>query len=212
MILRSLAGRYVGAAADVGADGEEGGVEAGHLTEQVADTMPELELDPERQDPADLRVQDFTREPVGGDPVAHHPARAPLGVADRDRVAGAPQVVRGRQAGRAGADDQHPLARLGGGGLERPAAADRLIAEEPLDPMDPNGGVELRAVARGLAGVVTDPAHDRGQGVVVYERSPRYFVVTVLRFVEPGLNVLPGRAGVVAGRHAIDVRGALVAP
>ena len=42
----------------------------------------------------------------------------------------------------------------------------RLVAEEPLDRVDADGTVELRAVAGCLTGVVADPAHDRGQRVV----------------------------------------------
>ncbi len=49
------------------------------------------------------------RQAVGGDAVAHHPAGLGARVADLDLVPQARQVVGGRQAARAGADDQHAL-------------------------------------------------------------------------------------------------------
>ena len=125
------------------------------------------------------------------------------------------QVVGGGEPRGPGADDQHPLAaRRRRGRLEAPALADRLVAEEALDRVDPDRLVELAAVAGGLAGVVTDPPHDRRERVVLGQLAPGALVaaVALLGLVQPGLHVLAGRAGVVAGRHPVDVDGAFVAP
>ena len=74
---RGLAGGDVGALGEVGADGEEGGVEAAlaHALERVLAAALELELDAHREDPLDLGVEHLARQPVGGDAEAHHAAR-----------------------------------------------------------------------------------------------------------------------------------------
>ena len=123
------------------------------------------------------------------------------------------QVVGGGEPGRPGADDEHALARSAAAstGTVQPCRM-RLVAEEPLDGVDADGLVELAAVARGLAGVVADPADDRGERVVGHDLAPRRFVAPLLRVVEPPLDVLPGRAGVVARRQQVDVDRPLGAP
>ena len=132
------------------------------------------------------------------------PAIGP-GLEDRDSMPAAREVVGGGQAGGSRADDQHALTgRLALDG-ELPALPDRLIAEEALDAVDAHGLVEFAAVAGGLAGVVADAAHDGGQRVVLDELAPRRLVVAGLGVVEPLLDVLARRAGVVARRQAVDV-------
>ena len=109
---RGLAGRDVGVPADVGADREEGRVEAalGHRFLDVRDLLVQLELDAHRQDPVDLGVEHVARQPVGRDAEAHHAAGHRTGLEDRHLVAEAAQVIRGREPGGPSADDQHPLA------------------------------------------------------------------------------------------------------
>ena len=69
-------------------------------------------------------------------------------------------------------------ARLGAATSTRPALLDRLVAEEPLDRVDPDRLVELAAVAGGLAGVVADPPHDRRERVVLHDLPPRALVAS----------------------------------
>ena len=162
----------------------------------------------------DLGVEHVARQPVVGDAEAHHAAGQRAGLADRHRVAEAGQVVGGGEPGRAGADHQHPLARRLGVDVELPAPADRLVAEEALDRVDADRLVELGPVAGGLARVVADPPHDRRERVVLDQLAPGALVagLPLLGLVQPGLDVLAGRAGVVAGRQPVDVDGALGAP
>ena len=119
-----------------------------------------------------------------------------------------PQVVRARQARRAGADDEHALAG-GRPGRDRPALLVGEIAEKPVERMDRDGRIEELPVAGAFARVITRAAVRAGQRVLLHVLPPRPLVVAGLRQGEPGLDVLPGRTGVVAGRKMIDVDGAL---
>ena len=123
-------------------------------------------------------------------------------------------MVGGGEARRAGADDEHALPARRRLDLDAPALLDREVTEKALDLVDPDGFVERCTIAGGLAGVVTDPSHDRGERVLLHDLPPRPLVAVaaLLRLVEPGLDVLAGGAGAVAGRHAVDVDGALGAP
>ena len=132
----------------------------------------ELERDPEVEDPLDLGVEDVARQPVLRDPEAHHAAGPRAGVVDRHVVAETGEVVRGGEPGRAGADDEHALAGRRRGDLDLPALRDRLVAEEPLDRVDPDRLVELGAVADALARVVADPAHHGRERVVLHDLAP----------------------------------------
>jgi hypothetical protein len=115
-------------------------------------------------------------------------------------VAEAREVVRGGQAGRAGADDEHAPAARGRRRIGPPALLDREIAEEALDAVDADRLVERPAVALRLARVVADPAHDRREGVVLHDPPPGALVAgaALLGLVEPALDVLAGRAAAVA--------------
>src|SRR4029450_10282368 len=120
-----------------------------------------------------------------------------------DRVPEPPQVVCRGQPRRSRADDQHALAALGCRPWECPALLDRLVAEEALHRVDGDGLVELAAVARALARVVADAAHDRGQRVVDDQRFPRAAVVARFRVIEPALDVFARRSTVIAPREPI---------
>ena len=95
------------------------------------------------------------------------------------------------------------LAALGVGDAESALEA----APARSDEHDPEADrfVQLRAVAGALAGVVADPAHHRGHRIVGRQQAPGRFVVAGLGVVEPALDVLARRAGVVAGRQAVHV-------
>ena len=122
------------------------------------------------------------------------------------------QVVGGRQSRRSGADDQQPPA--GGCGRRRqlPALLDRLVAEKALDSIDADRTVQLGPVTGSLTRVVTDPPHDCREGVVAHQPPPRGLIAAILSGVEPPLDLLPGRAGVVARWQPVDVDGTLAAP
>ncbi len=204
---RGLAGGDVRALGDVRADGEERGVEAArlHRLQDVRDLAVQRQLDAQVEDALHLGVEHVARQPVLRDAEAHHAAGERAGFDDRHAVAEAAQVIGGREPRRAGADDQHALAGFARRRRELPAALDRLVAEEALDRIDADRLVELAAVARALARVVADAPHDGGQRIVRGQRAPGGLVVAALGVVEPALDVLAGRAGVVAGRQPVEI-------
>ena len=159
-----------------------------------------------------LGVDDVARQAVLGNAEAHHAAGQRAGLAQRHRVAGAAQVIGGGKARRACADHQHPLAGFGLGRREAPALLDGEVAEEALDGIDADGGVELAAVAGAFAGVIADAAHDGGQRVVDGQRPPGRLVVAALGVEQPALDVFARRAGGIAGRQAVDIDRAHGAP
>ncbi len=124
--VRGLAGRDVGAFADVRADRQEGGVEAAvaHRVEDVRDLAVRARASTPRSRIRCISASSTSRGrrylgmPKRIMPPAHRP-----GVADRHRVPAARQVVGGRQPRRAGADDQHALAARLGSAVELPALA-----------------------------------------------------------------------------------------
>jgi hypothetical protein len=165
----------------------------------------------QRHDPRHLAVEDVARHPVGGDPIAHHPARLGAGVADLDLVAEPSQVVGGRQATRSGPDHQHPLSAARRRRIALPSSLEREVAEEPLDGVHGDRAVEVGAVTHAFARVVTDTPMDRGQRVVGDQLTPRQLVITGLGVRQPGLDVLTSRAARVTRRQQIHVDGAPVA-
>ena len=200
--VRGLAGWDVGPPADVGADGEERGVEAAglHLVRDVAYRPVQLERHAHIEDARNLGVKHVPGEPVLRDAIAHHPAGRAARVEDGDLMPQHREVVGGRQPGGAGSDDQDLLAGRRGIGLDGPALLDGLVPEEPLHRVDADGGVELGPVADRLARVVADPSHDRREGVVQHDLVPGAVVpvAALLALVQPLLDVLACRAGVVA--------------
>ena len=80
------------------------------VSRMFVDLAVQLERHAHVEDPLDLGVEHVARQPVLGDPEAHHPARHRAGLVDRHVVAEAAQVVGGGEPGGPGADDEHPLA------------------------------------------------------------------------------------------------------
>ena len=78
--------------------------------------------------------------------------------------------------------------------------------------MDIHCLVELGPVAGILAGVIAGAPHDRRQRVIGDEGFPGSTVIALLGVVEPALDILAGRAGVIARWQAIGVNRALAAP
>ena len=121
------------------------------------------------------------------------------------------QVVGGRQPAGSGADDQHPLAGRRRRWRELPAVLAGGVAEKPLDRVDRHRGVQIDAVAVRLARVVADPAVDRGKRIVRDQQPPCLLVLADAGVAEPALDVLAGRACVVARRQQVDVNGTTLA-
>jgi hypothetical protein len=98
----------------VRADGEERGVVTAflHRSCHIGDLGVELDGDAHLDDARHLGVEDVARQPVLRNAEAHHPAQARPGVHHRDGMPLAAQLVGGRHARRAGADDQHVPPRL----------------------------------------------------------------------------------------------------
>jgi len=208
-----IAGRDVHPLGQVRADRYEHRVESalGPLGGQVRYPVPLGEPNPERGDPVQLRIQHVAGQPVGGDAVAHHSTWALTGIPHLDLVPEPGEMVGGRQAARARADDQRPPPGAGRRVAERPAAVPGEIAQEPLHRVDGDRAVQAGPVADALAGVVADPPVDRGQRVVGDKLPPGLLVPAGLRMRQPRLDVLPGRAPGVARGQQIDVDGALLA-
>src|SRR5581483_707730 len=122
----------------MGTDGHEDRVEASipALGFEVRDPVATGDLYAQRVHPVDLTVEDVARQPVGRDPVAHHPAGFIAGIADLHLVPEPRQVAGSREAAWTGAYHQHPPSRPAGRSLQSPAALERQIAEKPLDGVD----------------------------------------------------------------------------
>jgi len=199
----------VDALRQMGADRDEHGVERSlaPLGLEVLDPVAAHDAHAKAAEALDLRVEHVAWQPVGGDAVAHHPARLRAGVADLDLVPPAGEVVGGGQSARTGTDDEHPPARGRRRPGQRPATLQREVAEEALERVDRHRLVELRPVAGVFAGVVADAPLDRGERVVGHEELPGLLVTARLDRGEPRLDVLAGRARRVAGGQEVDVDG-----
>ena len=93
-------------------------------------------LTPNRSMRAISAHQVGARQPVGGNAEMQHAAGDRAGLVDFDLMAEPGQMVRGGQAARPGADDQHALAGRRGGGGDRPGLGAGEVAEEALDRVD----------------------------------------------------------------------------
>ena len=80
-----------------------------------------------------------------------------------------------------------------------------VVAEEALHAADADRLVVRGPVAGRLARVVADPAGDRRHRVVLHDREVAVEVALVLDVVQVLLDLLAGRAGVVARRRLVPV-------
>ena len=197
----------------MGADRDEHGVKStlAALGLEVLDPMVTGEAHPERRDPIDLGAHHAARQPVGRDPVAHHPARLGARVPNLDLVSQTRQVVGGGQPGRPRADHQHSPAPAHRRGIERPSLLQRQIAEETLDAVNRHRAIEIGTVAYALTWVVTDPAVDRRERVLSRQEPPCLLVLPNLDVGHPALDVLARRAAGVTRGQQIDVHRSLAA-
>ena len=68
-----------------------------------------------------------------------------------------------------------------------------------------NCAVQLLAIAVIFARVVADPPVYSGHGIVADKRLPSVAMLSSLNQGKPRLNVLAGRAGMIAGRQEIGI-------
>ena len=139
-----------------------------------------------------------------------HPARLRGGLVDFHGMAQPRQVIGCGKATGPRANDQHPLAGGGGGG-DAPAFGRRQVTKEPLHRMDAHRSIEVTAVTAVLARVIAHPAEHSRERIVRHQRFPRRAVFAGLSKRQPALDVLAGRAGVIARRQQIHVDGAVAA-
>ena len=211
---RRVAGRDVDPTGQLGPDSQEDGVVVPGvpLGADIGHRPPEFELHPQVDDPLDLGGQDIAGQPVGRDPVVHHPPGLFGPVDEVHRVAEAAEVVGGTEAGRPRTDHQDPRPGRGPGPGQGPPVLEGQVAEEPLHAVDADGLVELCPVARRLTRVEADAPHHRRERIRLDQQAPRRLVVAGLGVVEPALDVLAGRARAVARGLAVDVDGTLHTP
>jgi hypothetical protein len=198
----------------VGTDGQEHGVEAAGLAgfQHVRDLGVVGDGDAHVHNALDLGVEHLAGQTVFRNAETHHAAGHGTGLVHRHGMAQARQVVGRREAGRTRADNQHFLSGLRLCSREPPAPGDGLITQKPLDRVDSHRLIDLRPVAGPFAGVITDPTHGGGERVVFDQLAPGLLVVPRLRMKQPGLDVFPGGALVVARRFAADVHRPRIAP
>ena len=156
-------------------------------------------------DPADLLHEILARQPVGGNAEMQHAAGQRSCLVDLHLVAEPRQMIGGRQTARTSPDHQHALAGARRFDRQRPFVPHRKVTQEAFDGVNADRTVELLAVAAGFAGVIADTAVHARQWVVADQRLPGGAILAGLRERQPGLDVLAGRAGDIAGRREIDI-------
>ena len=151
-------------------------------------------------DPRDLVHQIGARQAIGGNAEMQHAAGQRPGLVDLHLMAQPRQMIGRRQAARPGADDQHAFA---GGrraiGTVQPSSVARSPRKRSTAWIDTAARVP-RDCSR-FARVIADAAVRRRQRIVLHQRFPGSPVFARLRQREPGLDILAGRAGVVARRQ-----------
>ena len=101
------------------------------------------------------------------------------------------------------------LRPLGAPCFELPALLVGAVAEKTFHRVDADRLIEHAAVAAVFAGVVADPAVYRRQRIVGDQRLPGLPEIAGLGVRQPGLDVLAGRAGMIAGRQHVHIHGTL---
>ena len=146
-----------------------------------------------------------------GDAEAEQPTRALVALEHDDVVAGARELLRGGQAGRARADDRHaaPAAVLGGM-RDDPALLPRPLDDRQLDLLDRHGVVVDREHAGGLARRRADQAGELGEVVRRVQLVDRLAPAALVDQVVPVRDQVAERAAVMAERDAaLHAAGAL---
>ena len=188
-----------------GADADEDGVEAGLHEAVRVDVAAEQDVVDEAYagvpQRLQLGVQHLFRQAEAGDAVAQHAARLLRLVVDGDRVAGLRQEPGAAQAGRAGADDGHPLA----GARRRGQSGRGVVAGGAVQGADGDRLVDLAAPAGRLAGPRADAPEDAREGQLVAHGGRGGGEVAAVDELDVGGDVDVRRAGDRAGRLAVGV-------
>ena len=176
-----------------------------HRRLDVVDPMVEGDGHAEISDTIDLGIEHVARHAVGGNAEMDHAAGERACIPDFDPMAQPCQMIGRRKPGRAGADDQDAFAARFGLARKTPPLLQGEIAEIALDRVDADRAVQVLAVAAVLAGVIADTAVHRRQRIVHRQNAPGFLVTICLHLGKPGLNILAGGAGMVAGWQEIDI-------
>ena len=194
---------------DMRADRDKSGVESARLLlgQQIGHLVVQHDAHAHRLDARDFAHKVGARQPVSGNAEMQHAAGQRPRLVDLHGVAEPGQMIGGRQP--AGARAHHQDALAAGWRLDRrhPVFARRQIAQESLHRVDADRRIQLASIARGLARVVADPPVHRGQRVVARQHVPGLAVLSSLRQIEPSLDVLARRTGMIAGRQQINIDG-----
>jgi hypothetical protein len=126
---------------------------------------------------------------------------------DLDVVAKHCEVVGGRQAGRASANDEDAVPGGLRGPGERPALFNGKVTEVALHGVNGHGTIEVGAVTGHFAGVVADTTVDGREGVVGGQLTPCLLFFVGLDEAQPLLNVFAGWAASITGRKHVEVYG-----
>ena len=126
-------------------------------------------------------------------------------------MAHAGKLIGSRQSAGPRADNEDALAAWLQAARQWPALRGCLVAEKPFNRMDADAAVQLPAIAGTLARVIANPAMHCGQRVVPDQALPRITEFSGLRQIEPALNILASRAGMIAGWQKIDIKGMSIA-
>ena len=213
--------------AGLGADADEHGVEVA-LDIGEADVLADARVEPHFhahvEDALHFGIDDLARRAVGGQAEGQHTSKFVAGFEDDAAMAAAAQLVSGRHAGHAAANDGDALAGLDFGLRECETIFNGVVAEELLDRVDADVFLDLDPVATALAGRRADAAHDRGKRVGFGEAAPGILLprhgrlavgadwrlLDAAHDIEIAADVLAGRALALAGRCRLDVGRALV--
>ncbi len=176
----------------------------------LAQRRPGAELDAQGFQARHLGVDHRLGQAILGDAVAQQAARPLPLLVHHHLVARAPQVVGGRQAGRAGSHHRHPLpgGPLRAGQAEAPGGVPQVALQRP------NGerAVVRVPVAGGLAEVGAHPAGDGGERVAQGEDLVGLPQAALGEQVEVARHRHCRRAGVGARRPPLLRHRAHVAP
>ena len=207
--MRGVPRRDVGAAGEARPDPEEHGVVATlfHLFGEVLHFAARFDLHAERFDAGDFTVEDFARQTVLRNAVAHHAARLFGRLHDVHVVPHAGEVIgRGKPRGPR-TDDEDALSGFLGGLFKGPALFERMVAQEAFDRVNADALVEFPSVAGRFAGVVADAAHAGGEGIVLRDLFPGPAVVAAFGVEKPRLALFARGTLGVAGRQTVHVDG-----
>ena len=173
----------------LGAGGEHERVVAGaQLLERdvAADGDAEGELDALGDELLDAAIDQVLLELEVGDAVAQQAAGAVVALVHGHRVAGARELLRRGEAGRARADDADGMARARRGRLRRdPALLPGALDDRPLDLLDRDGVVVDREDAGLLAGRRAELAGQLGEAVGGVQALARLLPVAAVHEVVP---------------------------